>query len=179
MNVVHPGVRGPPAHLLDNSRLDSIEDHGHSSSSAEGVGANKGRSDALGMESQGDHSSLHCVADVSGCDLPRTGIPSNVVGAEGCGGTAGVGHDVGYPAGKGLDWAGPDTCAVMVDALSFETILLVCDGKGGMGCQQQLRERSCVRNDSLVSSSEQHILDTELLCSTTLGTWCVGIFSHP
>ena len=56
------------------------------------------------------------------------------------GASAAVGHDVVDSTGQGLDWAVGIASAFVVDALTFDSALLIGDSHGGFGSFEQFSE---------------------------------------
>jgi len=70
---------------------------------------------------------------------------------------------VGYPARQGSHRAGDVPCALIVYALTSLAILLVGDGKGGMGGSIEFLQWCRVGDDCLILSAKNNIFDAESL----------------
>ena len=122
---------------VDGECIDTIEMHGHSTTSMEGVAADIRGGVAKVVEANIPSSRFDSYVDVFGSDV-APGVVERVVhvvdwGIQG----ATMGKNVGHPAGKGLDWAVRGVCALMMDALAFDTILLVGHVNGGFSSHEE------------------------------------------
>lgn len=110
--------------FFDGDAVNSIEFHGHGPASPKGVAADILPGESKLLEAQAGDGVFESSVDVGWKDL--LGEPGEFkVGAQSCVVVVGVGHDVGHTTGQGLDWAGGQASAVMVNALASFAILLV------------------------------------------------------
>lgn len=68
---------------------------------------------------------------------------------------------------------------MVVDALTTPAILLVGNLEGGMGGQEQLRQRCSVGDDGVICPSEKDILHSETLGAGAVLWSGVSVFSDP
>ena len=79
---------------------------------------------------------------------------------------------------QGFDWAGLESCAVVVDALTPLAIFLVVDGEGRTGGLEEVVKGGGVGNDE-VPFSEDDVFDAELLGPSFLVGTSESVFSNP
>ena len=72
-----------------------------------------------------------------------------------------MGQDVGDSTGQGLDWAVEGASAFLVDALAFDTILLIGHANGGLCCSEEGGEWLVVGDERPVGSAESYVLDPD------------------
>ena len=129
MNVEEEGPGLPAAMLLDGFGRDAIEVHSHGSTSTEGVAA-----DVFKLcEANGISSIFDSCVDVILVNVSAEASVDVVVKDAAVGGAT-IGEDVVDSPGKGFDRAVDGSSAVIMDALPFDSILLVGDGEGGLCC---------------------------------------------
>lgn len=176
MDIFEKGVGGPTAHLFDDNGGGTIEVHGRGSPSSQRVAAHRLGGEALVMQSHVGHRLLEVGVDVAGSDL--VGHSLDTISGQAGVLAGGVFHDVGHSAGEGLDGAGGEVGAPVMDALSALTIFLVGNAQGCMVCLEQRGEIGGVGDDGFVFAAENDIPDPKSLCSGACGRFGVGIFSH-
>lgn len=164
--------------LFDSDAVNAIEFHGHGSTCSEGVAADIVGHEATVFQVKGFDSVLEGFVDVAGKNL--LGLANVlVVGGDGGVGVSGVGHDVGDPSGKGSDWAGGCSSALLVDALASVSILLVADGECGLVCLEKLTEWGSVGDDGVILTAEGDVFDSKSLCSLPFLGVVMGVLAHP
>lgn len=126
MDVVHEGVGGPTPMFLDGDAINAIEFHGHGPTSTQRMAADIGLVVAKPLKTKLGDGGLDFGVDVCSSDLLRL-MEEVIVGAEGSGSVGCVLHDVGHSMCQSLDRAGCEAGAVVVDALTTSSILLVRD----------------------------------------------------
>ena len=72
-----------------------------------------------------------------------------------------MGQDVVDSTGQGLDWAVEGASAFLVDALAFDTILLIGHANGGLCCSEEGGEWLVVGDERPVGSAESYVLDPD------------------
>ena len=88
-----------------------------------------------------------------------------------------MGQDVVNTSGQGFDGTVLSLCALNMNALTFDSILLVENSQGCFGGIEKLMQGSRVGNEASPGIPKSHISDSEGL-SATFGRG-VGVFSNP
>jgi len=86
---------------------------------------------------------------------------------------------VGYPACESSHGAGDVPRAFIMNALTSLAILLVGDGKSGMGGSIEFLQRCRVGDDCLILSAKNNIFDPESLGALPLLWIGIRIFTYP
>ena len=127
---------------------------GHGSASSEGVAADVGWLIAVVVEADGLGGGFQHLVDVVGCDMSRPGVEGVVDGVDGGVGGAVVAHDVGHSARQRPNRAVLVACAVMVDGLAFDAVLLSGDDHSGRGGLVEVAQWGRVGDDLVVAPKD-------------------------
>ena len=176
---VHEECLGFPSSLfLNGGAGDAIQMHCHGTTRLKGMGSNifgcvailsSKKADAFGTFS-------HSVADVVVADgFVHIGLV--IISCNGTLSSSTIADDVVDAMGQGLDGAVGRVGACVVDALAFDSILLVPDAEGGLcGCEQFL-QRCRVGND-VVAASEGDVFQPERDGPRSQVCTCCSVFPH-
>ena len=128
------GLALPASQLLDGHGVYPVEVESHGPAGPEGMAADIGGLVAkFGVELDGAGPVLDCLVDGIGGDGAPVGVEWVAVAADGqVLGAIVVGHNVVDASGQGLDGAHVGAEGFLVDALSFDPILLVGELEGGV-----------------------------------------------
>ena len=80
---------------------------------------------------------------------------------------------------QGLDRAAGLLCALVVDHLASDSVLLVGDAEGGVMGLEELFQWAGAGDDGHVLPAECDVLDTELTSAAAFFVRCIGVLPDP
>lgn len=164
--------------FLDGDSVDTIEFHGHCSTSAQGVAADIIWGEAELLQAQLLHSMFDDRVYLGWGDLQGKSRGC-VIGTDSCVLVSGICHDMGHPSSQGLNWASDSSRAVVADALATFAILLVGYAQCCMCCCAEFSQWGCIGDDRLVGSTEDNVFDAKALGAGAVFGGFVGVLTHP